>query len=170
MHQRAAEADFLLHAARELAAWPISERVESRGFQQVVDARATLSRALTEQAAEEVDVVEHAQRRIEIAAQPLRHVGNAAVTRPAMVLIRHVAVEHNDFAGLNLAHASDKGEQGGLADAVGPNQSRHAPARNLEGEVVQRELISVAVRATCSMLATRGLVIAEASPQARRAS
>ena len=43
MHQRAAEADFLLHAARELAAWPISERVESRGFQQVVDARATLA-------------------------------------------------------------------------------------------------------------------------------
>ena len=32
VHQRAAEADFLLHAARELAAGSIWKRVESRGF------------------------------------------------------------------------------------------------------------------------------------------
>src|SRR4029077_6571251 len=142
VHQRAAEADFLLHAARKLAAWSIAKRVQSRSLQKFINASAPLGRALAEQAAEEVDVVEHAERRIEIAAQPLRHVGNAAVTRPAMVLIRHVAVEHNDFAGLNLAHASDEGEQGGLADAVGPNQSSHAPGRNLEGEVVQRGRLS----------------------------
>ena len=63
-----------------------------------------------------------------------------------MVLIRHVSVEHHDFAGLNLAHAGDEGEQGGLADAIGPDQSRHALGRNIEGEVVERERLSVAVR------------------------
>jgi len=47
---------------------------------------------------------QHAERRIEIAAKPLRHVGNTAVTRAAMVLIRHVSVEHHDFAKLDLAH------------------------------------------------------------------
>ena len=146
VHQRAAEADFLLHAARELAAWSIRKRVEPGGFQKLVDALAPLGRALAEQAAEEVDVVEHAERRIEIAAKPLRHVGNAAVARPAMVLVRHVSVEHHDLAGLNLAHPGDEGEQGGLADAIGPDQPRHALGRNIEGQVVERERLSVAVR------------------------
>ena len=63
-----------------------------------------------------------------------------------MVLVRHVSVEHHDLAGLNLAHAGDQGEQGGLADAVGPDQSRHALGRNIEGQVVERERLSVAVR------------------------
>ena len=37
-------------------------------------------------------------------------------------------------------------EQGGLADAVGPDQSRHAPGGNIEGDVVERERVAVAVR------------------------
>ena len=123
-----------------------AKRVEPGGFQKLVDARVPLGRALPEQPAEEVDVVENAERRIEIAAKPLRHVGDAAVTRPAMVLVRHVSVEHHDFAGLNLAHPGDEGEQSGLADAVGPDQSRHALGGNIEGEVVERERLSVAVR------------------------
>ena len=146
VHQRAAEADFLLHAARELAAWSVRKRVEPRGFQKFVDARAPLGCALAEQAAEEVDVVKYAERWIEIAAQPLRHVGNAAVTCPAMMLIRHVSVEHHDFAGLYLAHPGDQGEQGGLADAIGPDHSHHTLGRNIEGQVIERERLSVAVR------------------------
>ena len=101
--------------------------------------------ALAEQAAEEVDVVEHAERRVEIATQPLRHVGDAPVTRPAMVLIRHVAVEHRDFAGLNFAHPRNEAEQSGFADAVGPDQSRHAVGRNFEREIIHRERLAVAV-------------------------
>ena len=70
VHQRAAEADFLLHAARELAAWPISRNGSSPvAFRSSSMRVAPLGRALAEQAAEEVDVVEHAERRIEIAAQ-----------------------------------------------------------------------------------------------------
>src|SRR5581483_6418122 len=65
MHQGAAETDLLLHAARELAARTVAERVKARGFQQLLDAGATLGHALAEQAAEEIDVVEHAERRIE---------------------------------------------------------------------------------------------------------
>src|SRR5262249_27853415 len=96
--------------------------------------------------AEEVEVVEHAQRRIEIAAQPLRHIGDTAVTRSAMRGIRHVAVQHRDFAGLDLAHPGDEAEQGGLADAVGPDHPHHAAGGNIEGEVVEREPPPVAVR------------------------
>ena len=76
--QRAAEAELLLHAAGELAGGPIVERIEARGGQKLVDPGAALRRRLTEQSAEEVDVLEHAERRIEIAAEALRHVGDAA--------------------------------------------------------------------------------------------
>ena len=169
VHQRAAEADFLLHAARELAAWSIRKRVEPGGFQELVDALAPLGCALPEQATEEVDVVEDAERRIEIAAKPLRHVGDAAVARPAMALVRHVAVEHHDLAGLNLAHPGDEGEQGGLADAVGPDHPHHAVGRNIEGQVVERERLSVAMGYALDPVATMPLLITEASPQVRQA-
>ena len=62
-----------------------------------------------------------------------------------MALIRHVAVEHRDFAGLNLAHPGDEGEQGGLSNAIGPDQSRHTLGGNIEGQVVERERLSVLV-------------------------
>src|SRR5262249_23589796 len=121
-------------------------RIETCCRQENVDARSPLGPALPEQAAEEVDVVEHAQRRIEIAAQPLRHIGDAAVTRSAMRAVPHVSVQHRDCAGLDLAHPGDEAEQGGLADAVGPDHSHHAIGRNIEGEVVERERPPVAVR------------------------
>src|SRR5271167_4593193 len=63
-----------------------------------------------------------------------------------MVLVCHVSAERHDFAGLNLAHAGDEGEQSGLADAVRPDQSRHAIGGNIEGKVIERECLSVAVR------------------------
>jgi hypothetical protein len=62
-----------------------------------------------------------------------------------MALFRHVPVEHDDLAGLDLAHAGDERQQGRLADAVGSDHSYHALGRNLEGEVVEREGLSVAV-------------------------
>ena len=105
VHQRAAEADFLLHAARELAAGSIRKWVEPGGFQKLVDARVPFGRTLAKQPAEEVDVVEDAERRIEIATEPLGHVGNPAIARPPMALVRQVSVEDGNSAALDLAHA-----------------------------------------------------------------
>src|SRR5262249_14050321 len=110
VHQRAAEADFLLHAARELAARPASKRIKTCRRKENIDARAGLPGRLAEQAAEEIDVVENAEHGIELAAQPLRHIGDTAVTGSAMRGIRHVSVEHRDFAGLDLAHPGDEAE------------------------------------------------------------
>ena len=93
VHQRAAEADFLLHAARELAAWSIRKWVEAGGFQKLVDACVPFGRALAEQPSEEVDVVEDAECGIEIAPKPLGHVGNPTIACPPMALLPHVSVE-----------------------------------------------------------------------------
>src|SRR5262245_42800211 len=60
--------------------------------------------------------------------------------------IRHVSVQHRDVAGLDLAHPGDEAEQGGLADAVGPDHPHHAIGGNIEGEIVERESLTVAVR------------------------
>jgi hypothetical protein len=146
VHQRAAETDLLLHAARQLAARPFCKRIEPGRRQELVDARTALGGALAEQAAEEIDVVEDAERRVEIAAKPLRHGGDAAVARPAMGSVRHVSVEDRNLAALDLAHARHKREQRGLADAVRPDHPDHAPSGNIEREVVERDRFSVAVR------------------------
>ena len=147
VHQRAAQADFLLHAARELAAGPISERVEPGRLQKLVDARAPLRRALAEQAAEEVDIVENAERRIEIAAEPLRHVGDAAADSPgdgaSSAMLPSSARPRRSGS---CARPAMSAEQRGLADAVRPDQSRHAAGGNVEREVVERERLAVAMR------------------------
>ena len=76
--QRAAQTELLLHAAGELAGRPILERIERGGGQKLGDPGAALGSRLPEQPAEEVDILENAKRRIEIAAEALRHVGDAA--------------------------------------------------------------------------------------------
>jgi hypothetical protein len=87
-----------------LAARPLGERIEARRDQELVDARPPLGRALTEQATEKVDVVEDAERRIEIAAEALRHVGDPAVAGAAVGGIFHVAAEHVYGAVLDRAN------------------------------------------------------------------
>ena len=61
MDQRAAQAELLLHAAGQLAGRPVGERRETGRGEQLCDPRLALARGLTEQAAEEVDVLEHAR-------------------------------------------------------------------------------------------------------------
>src|SRR5215831_8839500 len=145
MHQRAAQADFLLHAARELAARPASKRIETCCGQENVDARSPLGSALPEQAAEEIDVVEHAERRIEIAAQPLRHISDTAVTGSAMRGIRDVSIENGHLAALDLADAGHKPEQRRFANAIRPDHPDHAMGGNIERDVVERDRFSVPV-------------------------
>ena len=45
VHQRAAQADLLLHAARELAGGTVGERTEPGGVEQLLDARPARSSA-----------------------------------------------------------------------------------------------------------------------------
>lgn len=71
--------------------------------------------------------------------------------------IRRFSVEDHDFAGLDLAHPGHQGEQGGLSNAVGPDHSHHAIGRNIEGEIVEREPLTVAERYPLDPATTAGL-------------
>src|SRR5262249_17791785 len=98
--------------------------------------------------AKEVDVVKDAKRRIEIAAEPLRHVRDAAVTCPAMAAIGHVSIEDSYLAALDLAYAGHQCEQRRFADAVRSYHPDHAVGGNIKREVVERDRFSVTVRDT----------------------
>ena len=144
--ERAAEAQLLLHAAGKLAGRTRLELLHRRGGQQFGDARAALLRALTEQATEEVDVLEHAERWVEVASEALRHIGNAAANLAQGFLVGEVLVEDDDLAVLDLAHARDERQQSRLSDAVRPDHADHDARRNVDADVVERDSRPVGVR------------------------
>ena len=102
--------------------------------------------ALSEQAAEEIDVLEHAQRRIEIAPEALRHVGDAAAHGAQAPDVGEIAAEHEDAALLDPAHARDEAEQRGFADAVGADHANHLAGGNVDADVVERICRAIFVR------------------------
>ena len=69
-------------------------------------ASASAARRQTEQAPVEVDIFKDAERRIEVAAKALGHVGNPANLGAPVCLVCHIAAEHNDAAFLNYANVS----------------------------------------------------------------
>jgi len=108
---RDSEAQLLLHAAGELARRTGLELLHCGSREELGDASPALLEALAEQPPEEVDVLEHAERRIEIAAETLRHVGDAAADLPQVASVSDVLVEHDDLALLNRAHACNQREK-----------------------------------------------------------
>ena len=144
--ERTAKAELLLHAAGELAGRPVLERVECRRGQKLGDAGASLGRRLSEQPAEEIDVLEYAQRRIEIAAQPLRHVGDAAADGFEMGGVAQDCRRRRRPVPSESAHARNKRQQRGLADPVRPDHAHHDPRGNVDRDVIERDRRAVTVR------------------------
>src|SRR6185437_6149820 len=142
----AAEAELLLHAAGKLAGGTRFELLETRRRKQLVDLGATLGRGQPEQSAEEIDVLEHGERRVEVAAEALRHVGDAAPDLAQGLLVGDGLVEDKNLAALNYLHPRDEPKQGGLANAVRPDHADHDARRNVDGDVSERNRCAVAVR------------------------
>jgi hypothetical protein len=125
------------NGAGELARRPVREGREPRALQQPRDPALALGAVVAEQPAEEVDVLEHRERRIEVPAEALRHVGDARADRPAVARIGHVGAEHLDPAGLHRARPRDQREQARLADAVGTDQPDHAAGGKVEAHRIE---------------------------------
>ena len=145
MHQRAAETRFLLHPAGEFAGGAVGKRREAGRVQQPPDAGAALACGQAEKAGVEVNVFINRQRRIQIAPQSLRHIGDAVRQREAVGGLAHIAAEDVQFTALDAAHTGDEREQGRFADAVRADEADGQPARQGEGKVVQRQRLAVAV-------------------------
>ena len=104
MNQRAAQAEFLLHAPGQLACRALQEFEQASGLGELIDPLAALCGAMTEQAREELQILLDRERRIQVFAQSLRHVGDARAHFLAMGLAGHVATQHLDRALLDDAH------------------------------------------------------------------
>jgi hypothetical protein len=142
--QGAAEPEFLLHAARELARRARQEGLQAGAGGQLVDALAALCGVVAEQATEELQVLLDRQRRVEVASQTLRHVGDARANAVAVALARHVAAQHLQATLLQLARAGKQRQQARLADAVGTDQADHATGRDRQRDVVERDSLAIA--------------------------
>ena len=145
MHQRAAQARLLLHPAGELAGGAVGKGREAGRFQQSRNAGAAFARGQAKEAGVKVDVFIDRQRRIEIAPQSLRHIGDAVRQRLAVGGLSHIAAKHVQLAALNAADTGDEREQGRFADAVRADEADGQPARQGERKVVKRQRLAVAV-------------------------
>ncbi len=143
MHQRAAQAQLLLHAARQLVHRPVGEGRQTGGFQQGGDAAVALGMVMAEQAGEEGDILRHREIGVEIAAQALRHIGDARLHGFARAAAGEIDAQRRDAALLQLLGAGGQRQQGGFADPIGPDQSQRRARRQVEAHILQRDGLAV---------------------------
>lgn len=103
---------------------------------------ASLCGVVTEQAREELQVLLDGERRIQVLAQPLRHVGDARADEVAVRFACHVAAERFDGARLHGTRACDEREQRRFADTVRPDQPDHAVRRDVDGDAIERDRLA----------------------------
>ena len=132
MDETATEPELLPHAAGQFLRGTVGKGRKPRAVQKIADFFVPFGTRLSEQAAKELNVLPDTQVRIEVLAQTLRHIRDARTDSRPMRGACHVAVEDQNASGLDLSRARDQAEQRRLADAVGPDESGHAPGRNLD--------------------------------------
>src|SRR5690606_37896973 len=98
--------------------------------------------ALPEKAAEEVNVFVDRKRRIQVPAEPLRHVRDPRAYDLTIVGGGHICAEHLDEAGLNGAGAGNQGKQTRFADPVRADQPDHATSWYLDADIVERQSLA----------------------------
>ena len=142
--QRAAEAELLLHAAGQLIDAAVPERRESGRAQQHGDSPLAFGALLAEQAPEEIDVIEHRERAVQVLAEPLRKIGDARTDAGAMPGIAQVCTQHVDPPRLDRTGARHERQEARLADPVRPDDADHAARGQIQIDVRQRRRLAVA--------------------------
>ena len=129
MHQRAGEAELLLHAAGQRAGLEAAEIGHAGRRQQALRALAAQRRRHLEQVGVEADVLVDGELLVE--AEPLRHVAQIRLRR-FRIGHRVDAVDH-DRAGIRPHHAREHAHGRGLAGAVRPDQPENLAAVDRAG-------------------------------------
>src|SRR5262245_19241666 len=93
----------------------------------------------------EIDVLKDAQRRIKVAAESLRHIGDSCTMRRAVRFISHVAVKNCHMALLNNPYARDQCQQSRFANSVRTDHADHATSRALNSDIVERSRFPIAM-------------------------
>jgi hypothetical protein len=136
--ERAAQTQLLLHAARELAGGTVPEGSQPGRTQELTDTPLALGPAVAEQAGEEIHVLEHGECRVQVFAEPLRHVGHPRADRATVARIGHVPPEDLDCSGLYSPGAGNQRKQAGLPDTVRPDHADNPPGGQIDSDPLQR--------------------------------
>ena len=144
VNQRTTQAEFLLHASRQLARRAIGKPVQASAAHQIVDTAFALRFVLAEQPPEKIQVLEHGQGRVQILAQTLRHIGDARANLAPVRRAGHIAAQHPQGALLQLARTGNQRQQAGFSHPVRADHPHHAVSGNLQRNVIQRDLLAIA--------------------------
>ena len=131
MDQRAAQAELLPHAARQLFPRAVGKRRQAGAVEKLGDAPLPLAAGLPEQAAEELDVLAHAE--VLVGRLRLGAVAHPSAQRRAA----GVQPEDPDLAAHVALHADDGAHQRGLAATARPDQARDGARRQRARDAVQ---------------------------------
>ena len=143
MDQRAAKAELLFHAARQLAGWPVEERVQPGCVGQAVDPPAPLGRVMSEQAGDELQILLDRESRGKVLAEALRHIGDIRADRRTVGRVGDVAAKNHHLAVLDRAGSGDDRQERGFADAVRANETDHPARRNGQGHATKGSRLAV---------------------------
>jgi hypothetical protein len=146
VHERAAQPKLLLHPAGELARRAFAKWRQAGGVEQAVDACPPFGGGLSEEPREEIDVFFHRQRRVQIAAEALRHEGHARRKPRTGRVVGDVLAQHAHLARLQALDPRDHGKQGRFAHAVRADQTDRATRRQHQVDMVERDRVAMAVR------------------------
>ena len=148
--QRAAQPELLLHPPRQLARRTVGKGGQPGRIEQPPRMGRARLGIEPEQAAKEIDVFRNAERRIEIFAQPLRHIGDARQKRGARLAARargdKIVAKHAQIPGLRAPHPGDQPEQRRFAHPVGANQRHRFAARQVERDRIERACRTIEMR------------------------
>ena len=135
--QRAAQAQLLFHAARELGRRAVGKGRETGRLQQLGDPLVALVPALAEKPAEEVHILPHRERGIEIAPQPLRHIGDLRTNSGPVPSTAHIAAQHVKPPRLYLPCPGDQRKETRFADAIRSDQTDNAARRQVDRNCIK---------------------------------
>lgn len=143
MNQRAAQPELLLHPAGEFPRRSFGEGKQPRDPHELVDPSTPTIVRLGVEPGEKVDVLVDRQGRIEIASEPLRHIGDAGRGLVAVRRRSHVAAQHIDRTALNAANPRDQAEQGRLADPIRADDGELAPGQNGQSQIAKSDHLPI---------------------------
>ncbi len=132
-HQRAGQAELLLHAAGQAAGQARGERTQAGHVHQLAVARRAGRFRHPLEIGIEVEVL--LDREILVEAEALRHVADRALHCQRMG--RRVHVQHADAAAVRQEQAGGQAHQRRLAGAVGADQAGDHAAMQLQAHVAQ---------------------------------
>ena len=112
MYQRAAERQFLFHAAGKLLRRPVAERGKPGGLQQFLRPLPPLALGLVVKPGEEVEILGDGECGVEVLAKALRHIGDAAANTAPVIPAPQIAAEQFHRSVLDPLGAGEQCQQG----------------------------------------------------------